>query len=91
VLNSFSTENHAYKIILAAFEIIDFVEQSKNIVVENRINFKVRIGEFRFCCRNCRTKKFAYDIWGDTVNIASHGVKLSYRENQYFRKHFSIS
>jgi class 3 adenylate cyclase len=42
--NSFSNINHAYKIILAAFEIIDFVEQSKNIVVENRINFKVRIG-----------------------------------------------
>jgi hypothetical protein len=40
----FQTDNHAYKIILAAFEIIDFVEQSKNIVVENRINFKVRIG-----------------------------------------------
>jgi hypothetical protein len=38
----FQTENHAYKIILAAFDIIDFVEQSKNIVVENRINFKVR-------------------------------------------------
>jgi hypothetical protein len=36
------------------------------------------------------TKKFAYDIWGDTVN-ASHGIKLSYRENQYFGKHISIS
>jgi class 3 adenylate cyclase len=39
----FQTENHAYKIILAAFDIIDF-EQSKNILAENRINFKVRIG-----------------------------------------------
>jgi class 3 adenylate cyclase len=37
-------ENHAYKIILAAFDIIDFVEQSKNRLAENRINFKVRIG-----------------------------------------------
>jgi class 3 adenylate cyclase len=36
-------ENHAYKIILAAFDIIDFVEQSKRLA-ENRINFKVRIG-----------------------------------------------
>jgi class 3 adenylate cyclase len=40
----FPTENHAYKIILAAFDIIDFVEQSKNRLAENRINFKVRIG-----------------------------------------------
>jgi hypothetical protein len=39
----FPTENHAYKIILAAFD-IDFVEQSKNRLAENRINFKVRIG-----------------------------------------------
>jgi class 3 adenylate cyclase len=41
---NFPTENHAYKIILAAFDIIDFVEQSKNRLAENRINFKVRIG-----------------------------------------------
>jgi hypothetical protein len=53
----FQTDNHAYKIILAAFEIIDFVEQSKNIVVENRINFSENRCEFRFyCCRNCSKK-----------------------------------
>ncbi|MBK7852827.1 MAG: hypothetical protein IPJ66_17280 [Bacteroidetes bacterium] len=23
------------------------------------------------CGRNCRDQKFAYDLWGDTVNIAS--------------------
>jgi hypothetical protein len=53
------------KIILAAF-IIDFVEQSKNIVVENRINFKVRIVNSGSLLQNCSTKKFAYDIWGDS-------------------------
>jgi hypothetical protein len=33
----FPTENHAYKIILAAFDIIDFVEQSKNRLAEKLI------------------------------------------------------
>jgi hypothetical protein len=36
----FQTENHAYKIILAAF-IIDFVEQSKNIVVKTGLILKL--------------------------------------------------
>jgi class 3 adenylate cyclase len=69
----FPIENHAYKIILAAFDIIDFVEQSKNRLAENRINFKVRIGvnSGSIVAGIVGTKKFAYDIWGDTVNIAS--------------------
>jgi class 3 adenylate cyclase len=59
------------KIILAAFEIIDFVEQSKNIVVENRINFKVRIGvNSGLCCRIVGTKSLPMTS-GETVNIAS--------------------
>jgi class 3 adenylate cyclase len=59
----FPTENHAYKIILAAFDIIDFVEQSKNRL-ENRINFKVRIGvNSGSIVGIVGTKKFAYDIW----------------------------
>jgi class 3 adenylate cyclase len=63
--NTFSTENHAYKIILAAFDIIDFVEQSKNRLAENRINFKVRIGvnSGSIVAGIVGTKKFAYDIW----------------------------
>jgi class 3 adenylate cyclase len=71
--NTFPIENHAYKIILAAFDIIDFVEQSKNRLAENRINFKVRIGvnSGSIVAGIVGTKKFAYDIWGDTVNIAS--------------------
>jgi class 3 adenylate cyclase len=59
--------NHAYKIILAAFDIIDFVEQSKNRLAENRINFKVRVNSGSIVAGIVGTKKFAYDIWGDTT------------------------
>lgn len=87
----FPTEDHASKIILAAIEIIDFVEQSKNKLVENRINFKVRIGvnSGSIVAGIVGTKKFAYDIWGDTVNIASRMEsnsetgKINISENTY--------
>lgn len=95
----FQTDNHAYKIILAAFEIIDFVEQSKNRIVENRINFKVRIGvnSGSIVAGIVGTKKFAYDIWGDTVNIASRMEsnsvtgKINISENtfQLVKNHFT--
>jgi class 3 adenylate cyclase len=94
----FQTDNHAYKIILAAFDIIDFVEQSKNIVVENRINFKVRIGvnSGSIVAGIVGTKKFAYDIWGDTVNASrmeSNSVtgKINISENtfQLVKNHFT--
>jgi hypothetical protein len=38
---TFPTENHAYKIILAAFDIIDFVEQSKNRLAETGLILKL--------------------------------------------------
>jgi class 3 adenylate cyclase len=95
----FPTENHAYKIILAAFDIIDFVEQSKNRLAENRINFKVRIGvnSGSIVAGIVGTKKFAYDIWGDTVNIASRMEsnsvtgKINISENtfQLVKNHFA--
>ncbi len=60
--------------IRAAIEIRDFIETEKqNRIASGRPYFDIRIG--------CHTgpvvagivgiKKFAYDIWGDTVNIAS--------------------
>ncbi|MBL7972316.1 MAG: tetratricopeptide repeat protein, partial [Prolixibacteraceae bacterium] len=69
-----ANSNHAENTVRAALEIRDFIEKEKQKrQAENKPFFEIRIG--------CNTgpvvagivgiKKFAYDIWGDTVNIAS--------------------
>jgi class 3 adenylate cyclase len=36
-------------------------------------------------------KRFAYDIWGDTVNIAMHGTKRTRWYGQYIRRYANTS
>ncbi|MDT0551968.1 adenylate/guanylate cyclase domain-containing protein [Urechidicola vernalis] len=64
--------NHASQMVEAAFEIIDFVQSTKLDNTIN-INFDIRIGinTGPIVAGVVGSKKFAYDIWGDTVNIAS--------------------
>ena len=68
-----SSENHALKMTLAAFEIAQFVEDSKNENDLNISHFDIRIGinTGPIVAGVVGTKKFSYDIWGDTVNVAS--------------------
>ncbi len=69
----FATKDHAYKMILAAFDIIDFVNASKSMDINHKSRFEIRIGinTGPVVAGVVGTKKFAYDIWGDTVNVAS--------------------
>jgi class 3 adenylate cyclase/tetratricopeptide (TPR) repeat protein len=69
----FPTGDHACKMILAAKEILEFVLHSKQENPQNLTRFNVRIGinTGAVVAGVVGTKKFAYDIWGDTVNIAS--------------------
>ena len=66
-------EKHVVKIILAAMEMRTFVEETQKEAEYMGLPFEVRIGlnTGTVVAGVVGTKKFAYDIWGDTVNTAS--------------------
>jgi class 3 adenylate cyclase len=67
-------DTHAIDILNAAIEILDFMEQYKEEkIARGQDPFEIRIGVNTgpVVAGIVGIKKFAYDIWGNTVNIAS--------------------
>lgn len=65
---------HAINIVKAAFEIVEVMERfNEKKRATNDIEWPVRVGihSGELIAGVVGKKKFAYDIWGDTVNIAS--------------------
>ncbi|MGB5357953.1 MAG: adenylate/guanylate cyclase domain-containing protein, partial [Eudoraea sp.] len=67
-----ASTDHANQVVLAANEIAQFVQQELQ-ASNNRIHFEIRIGIHTgpVVAGIVGDKKWQYDIWGDTVNIAS--------------------
>ncbi len=87
------TENktHVENAFAAALEILEFVKETKNNPPDGIYPFEIRIGinTGPVVAGVVGTKKFQYDIWGSTVNIAarmeSNSVpgKINVSENTY--------
>lgn len=81
----------AHRMIKAAIEILNFVEDTKKDFAFNNLSFDIRIGinSGPVVAGVVGTKKFAFDIWGDTVNVAarmetnSEPGKINLSENTY--------
>lgn len=87
----FPLKNHPIKVVLAAFEIVKFMEEAKHLTNNDLAHFDVKIGinTGPVVAGVVGSKKFAYDIWGDTVNVASRmesnceSGKINVSENTY--------
>ncbi len=72
-----SNPNHAQKTIQAAFDILDFMEKRKKN--ESVFDIQIGINSGSLIAGIIGIKKFAYDIWGDTVNTAARMAQNSIR------------
>ncbi|SMP21614.1 Adenylate cyclase, class 3 [Muriicola jejuensis] len=72
-------EDHALKMVCAAFEIVEYVEKMKTKGEEGTPRFEMRVGinTGPVVAGVVGHNKFSYDIWGDTVNVAARLERMS--------------
>jgi adenylate cyclase len=87
----FPIEGHAYKTLLAACDMLSFVEEAhrNNPKGETRFHIRIGINSGPVVAGVVGSKKWVYDIWGDAVNTAarmetsSELGKINISENTY--------
>jgi len=63
--------NHACDVINAAIEIREFIKERVNLLGDNTFGIRIGVNSGSVVAGIVGVKKYAYDIWGDTVNIAA--------------------
>jgi class 3 adenylate cyclase len=96
-----NSQNHAVSLVSAAYELIQFVNDSKALAKERfgyAIEFRVGIHSGSLVSGVVGTHKYAYDVWGDTVNIAARmegssvpgKINISQATYDYVKDHFNF-
>ncbi|NJY62742.1 tetratricopeptide repeat protein [Salinimicrobium sp. CDJ15-81-2] len=87
----FPVEDHAERTLAAACDMVAFVKDAKKLDTADETRFDIRIGinSGPVVAGVVGSKKWAYDIWGDAVNIAarmescSQSGEINISENTY--------
>ncbi len=66
-----ANEHHAEKVVLAAQDIRSFMIQRREQLGDKTFDIRIGIHSGEVVAGIVGVKKFAYDIWGDTVNTAA--------------------
>jgi len=66
-----ANDKHADDLVKAAIEIREFMLQRKKEIGENTFEIRIGLHSGSVVAGIVGVKKFAYDIWGDTVNTAA--------------------
>ena len=64
-------EKHAENVVYAAIEIKEFMENRRQTLGEKTFGIRIGLNSGSVVAGIVGVKKFAYDIWGDTVNTAA--------------------
>ncbi len=64
-------ENHAENIIKAALEMAEFMKDRRQLLGDKTFEIRLGVHSGKVVAGIVGVRKFVYDIWGDTVNIAA--------------------
>lgn len=102
VLGLQNEKDHAVRMVSAALKFQEFLNSTKDDIIHRYglyLNFRIGINSGPVVSGVVGSKKYAYDIWGDAVNIAARMEqtsipgKINISENTYnlVSKHFSTT